>query len=159
MLKFLLLVSVAMVVTEGVMVGQDYSQLDGKSKCPSILKSYFFFANFLIRFTERGGNSGFYTTRFGRSDPAWRPRRAPSPRDQDALLNRIFLVRPTKRTPASNFLVRPTKRSPDSNDLIEDQVENLSAEVLNLRCNPSNYYDGDKDNYLLCQYSTVSGLG
>ena len=41
MLKFLVLVSVAMVVTEGVMVGQDYSQLDGKSKCRSILSFFF----------------------------------------------------------------------------------------------------------------------
>lgn len=50
-----------------------------------------------IMFVERE-RSGFYTTRFGRSDPALARQRRVS-RGPDEKMNRMFLVRPTKRTP------------------------------------------------------------
>ncbi len=44
--------------------------------------------------------TGFYTTRFGRSDPEWISERFGRSTDREDPMNRFFLVRPTKKTPA-----------------------------------------------------------
>jgi hypothetical protein len=68
---------------------------------------------------------GFYTTRFGRSDPAWRLRRSGKHGQE---LSRMFLVRPTKKS-------------------IEDYNYG-DSDPSHIKCTPPSYHGGSSGSQI-----------